>query len=519
MLTASFRRAIPALVVWAVAPVGVTAQSVDDFQVEVTLDPALPAQPPGRLVIVLAEGSSGIEPRHLIARTGSGAVPTLGVDAPALAPGGRVTVDTAAATLFPPEDFEALPVGEYRVQAVLRTNRDLRAFDAPGNLVSEVVRVRRDPQGAGPVRVTLSRRLPDESMPPSTRFLRFIKLRSELLSAFHGRPIYLRAGVILPVGFAQEPERRYPLRVRIGGFGVRYTEVQSLMRPGSTFRTSWTDADPSAPRMLLLHLDGAGPLGDPYQVNSANNGPFGDAVTQELIPHVEREFRGVGAPHARVLEGSSTGGWVALALQVFYPEVFNGAWASCPDSVDFRAFQRVDIYGDASAYVDEGGSERPSARNLDGSVRFTMRHELGMENVLGEAGNWATSGRQWGAWNATYGPRGAQGQPIPLWDPQTGRIDPTVARHWERYDLRVQIERQWDTLGPKLDGKLNIWVGDMDNYFLDEAVHLFESFLSTKPSFDARVVYGPGRGHCWTGISASEMAREMAREMASTVSQ
>jgi len=303
--------------------------------------------------------------------------------------------------------------------------------------------------------------------------------------------------------------------VHIGGFGVRYTAVQSLMRTGSPFRAAWTAEDADAPRMLLLHLDGAGPFGDPYQVNSANNGPFGDAVTQELVPHVEREFRGVGTGDARVLDGSSTGGWVSLALQMFYPDVFNGAWASCPDSVDFRAFQRVDIYGDASAYLDERGGEQASARNLDGSVRFTMRHELGMENVLGAGGNWTTSGRQWGAWNAVYGPRGAEGQPVPLWDPQTGRIDPIVARHWERYDLRLQLERQWDTLAPKLDGKLNIWVGDMDNYFLNEAVHLFEQFLTTRPSFDARVVFGQDRGHCWTGIPDGEMMREMA----STVSQ
>lgn len=515
MLTAILRRLIPALAVWVLAPAGAPAQSLQDLQVDVILDPALPAQPPGRLLIVLAEGSAGVEPRRLIARTGSDAVPTLGVDAPALAPGGRVTVEGAAASHFPLAEVATLPAGEYRVQAVLRTNRDLRAFDAPGTLFSDVVQVSLGPERAGSATLTLAHRLPEESLPPSTRFLRFVKLRSDLLSAFHGRPIYLRAGVILPVGFDREPQRRYPLRVRIGGFGVRYTAVQSLMRTGSPFRAAWTDQDADAPRMLLLHLDGAGPFGDPYQVNSANNGPFGDAVTQELIPHVEREFRGVGTRDARVLDGSSTGGWVSLALQMFYPDVFNGAWASCPDSVDFRAFQRVDIYGDASAYLDERGGEQASARNLDGSVRFTMRHELRMENVLGAGGNWATSGRQWGAWNAAYGPRGADGQPVPLWDPQTGRIDPIVARHWERYDLRLQLEREWDTLAPKLDGTLNIWVGDMDNYFLNEAVHLFEQFLGTRPSLDARVAYGQGRGHCWTGISPGEMMREMA----STVTQ
>ncbi len=506
------RRAISAVTLATLAAVSLAAQPSPGLRFEVTLDPALPAQRPGRLLVVLdlvrGDTGAGLEPRRLIGRTGTGAAPTLGVDAPALAPGARVLVDATAAT-FPLEHLGDLPAGDYHVQAVLSTNRDLRGPDAPGNLFSDSLRVTLAPARIAPVRLTLSRRIPDEALPPDTPFLRFIKFRSDLLSAFHGRPIYLRAGIILPEGFDQEPDRRYPLRVRTGGYGGRYTEVQSMMRPGSSFRAAWTA--PDAPRMVLLHLDGAGPFGDPYQINSANNGPFGDAVTQELIPYVERTFRGVGAPHARVLDGSSTGGWVSLALQMFYPDVFNGAWASCPDSVDFRAFQRVDVYRDDSAYVDEGGVDLVGARNLDGSVRFTMRHELRMENVLGEGDSWTTSGRQWAAWNATYGPRGADGRPVPLWDPETGRINRSVARHWERYDLRVWLERNWDVLAPKLRGKLNIWVGEMDDYFLNDAVHLFDQFLATKPPLDARVVYGPDRGHCWNGISAADMMREMAR--------
>jgi len=285
-----------------------------------------------------------------------------------------------------------------------------------------------------------------------------------------------------------------------------------MMRPGSSFREAWL-AD-TAPRMLLLHLDGAGPYGDPYQVNSANNGPYGDAVTQELIPHVEREFRGVGEPRARVLDGGSTGGWVSLALQIFYPDFFNGAWASCPDGVDFRGFQLVDIYGDDSAYVNEQGTELPSARNRDGTVRFTVRHEVQMENVLGLGDSWTMSGRQWGAWNATYGPRGEDGRPVPLWDPKTGVIDRSVTRRWEQYDLRLVLERGWDELAPKLQGKLNIWVGEMDDYYLNNAVHLLDEFLRSRPSgLDARIEYGPDRGHCWTGISQAEMLREMGRRV------
>ena len=503
-------RSVFTLFVALLVPIALHGQGAPGLRFEVTLDPALPAQPPGRLLVVMVSRTSvaagdRVEPRRFIGRTDRDAPSTIGVDVPALDSGDSVVLDATAAA-FPIRSLGDLPAGEYQVQAVLETNPDLRSPSAPGNLYSEPLRVALDPVQTEPVLLSLTRRVPDDE-PTDDAYLRFIKIRSDLLTEFHGRPIYLRAGIILPRGYDQEPERRYPVRVHIGGFGARYTEVRSMMRPGSSFREAWLDDDAS--RMLLLHLDGAGPYGDPYQVNSANNGPYGDAVTRELIPFVEREFRGVGASHARVLDGGSTGGWVSLALQIFYPDFFNGAWASCPDAVDFRAFQLVDIYSGDSAYVDEQGNELPSARNRDGRVRFTMRYEVQMENVLGLGDRWTMSGRQWGAWNAAYGPRGESGRPAPLWDPEGGVIDRSVTRHWERYDLRLVLEQHWDELAPRLRNKLNIWVGEMDDYYLNNAVHLLDEFLQTRPSIDARIAFGPDRGHCWTGISQTEMMREM----------
>lgn len=495
----------------ACASPSAAGQADPGLRFEVTLDPSLPAQPAGRLLVVLVpDGRSAMEPRFLIGRAGARAVPTLGVDAPPLEPGDRVTIGDSAAA-FPLDTLRDLPAGEYRAQAVLATNPDIRRPGAPGNLYGDVRRVDLDPDRPAAVQLRLAQRIPDERLPDDTELLRFVRIRSERLSAFHGRPIHLRAGVILPPGHDEDAGRRYPLRVRIGGYGARYTGVRRMMRPGSRFRTAWLD--PDAPRFVLVHLDGAGPWGDPYQVNSANNGPWGDAVTEELIPHVEERFRAGGSADARVLDGGSTGGWVALALQIFHPDFFGGAWASCPDSVDFRAFQLVDVYRGGNAYVDGEGRERPSARNLDGSTRFTMRHELRMENVLGAGDDWARSGGQWGAWNAVYGPRGADGLPVPLWDPASGEIDTEAAAHWERYDLRLVLERGWDTLAPKLRGRLNIWVGDMDDYFLEGAVRRLDAFLQDRPSIEARIVYGPGRGHCWTGISPAEMMREMAAQV------
>ena len=226
---------------------------------------------------------------------------------------------------------------------------------------------------------------------------------------------------------------------------------------------------------------------------------------------MERRFRAVGEPYARVLDGESTGGWVSLALQVFYPEFFSGAWSACPDSVDFRAFQLVNIYEDTNAYVNDRGFERPSARDINGDVRFNMRHESQMENVLGLGDSWTMSGMQWGAWNAAYGPRGSDGRPRPLWDPKTGVIDHGVVDHWEQYDLRLVLERSWRALGPVLQGKIHIWVGDADNYFLNDAVHLLDDFLSrAEPPYGGQIAYGPGRGHCWLGVSPRELMDQMA---------
>ena len=478
-----------------------------DLRFEVRVGDGMLAAPvSGRLVVAVSRPGRR-EPRLRIGRVAPDATPIFGVDVRAMDVGGTVVVDESAAA-FPYATLAGLPPGDYLAQAVLDLSRDHRFHGAPGNLYSQP-----QPFSVGGVLgraidLPLTERVPPERAPAETDDVRFVRLRSVRLSRFHGRPIDLRAGVILPRGYEDDPWRRYPVRVRVGGYGDRFTEVTRLMRPGSAFRDAWLADD--TPRMILVHLDGAGPYGDPYQVNSANNGPYGDAITLELIPFIEARFRGVGVPAARVIDGGSTGGWVALALQIFYPDVFNGAWSSCPDGIDFRRLQLVDIYDDANAYIDTLGRERPAARGAGGEVRFTMRQELRMESVLGRGGSWTRSGRQWGAWNAVYGPRGNDGLPVPLWDPVTGDIDRTVTVHWERYDLRLRLEQDWTRLAPKLRGKINIWVGDADDYYLDDAVRLFDAWLDdTDPSYDARIVYGPGQGHCWVGLTPAEMMHEM----------
>jgi S-formylglutathione hydrolase FrmB len=432
----------------------------------------------------------------------------LGRDARGLAPGGSVEVDARAAA-YPIPELSDLPAGEYFVQALLATNRDLRGLNRPGDLYSVPLRAHLDPRRRRLLRLELTEREPPDTPPPDTEFVRYVKIQSRLLTEFHGRPIFLRSGVILPRDFGKDPSRRYPLRIHIGGYGERYTSVARWMKEGSEFRKAW--AAPDAPSMLVLHLDGAGPFGDPYQVNSENNGPYGDAVTRELIPYVEVKFRGIGTPASRVLDGGSTGGWVSLALQIHHPDAFSGAWSFCPDGVDFRALQLVDIYSDANAYVNSHGFERPSARDINGDVLFTMRNELQLENVLGAGDSWTLSGQQWGAWNAAYGPRGSDGNPATLWDPTTGEIDHAVAEAWKKHDLRLHLQERWADLGPRLRGKIHVWVGEADTFFLNNAVHLLEEFLlAARPAYEGSITYGPRKEHCWVDLSERELMARMA---------
>ena len=472
------------------------------FEVTTTHPPAS-----GRLFIIIAK-SDRPEPRTTIGQTGANAPPILARDIANPGPGVVGTIDETAA-IFPIPSLESLPAGDYFVQALFATNIDLRSVNAPGNQYSDVQRVHLDARAGGTVKIELTKTIPPDQLPPDDQYVKFVRIQSNLLTRFHGRPIYLRAGVIVPKDYDLDRNRRFPLRVHIGGYGTRYTAVQRLMAPNSEFRRLWL-ADDTA-RFIYLQLDGEGPYGDPYQVNSDNSGPYGDAVTRELIPYVEKNFRAIATPSARVLDGGSTGGWVSLALKVFYPDFFNAVWSSCPDGVDLRGFQLIDIYNDKNAYVDKGGSERPSKRDLNGNVEFTIRHESQMENVMGAGDSWTMSGQQWGAWNATYGPRGADGRPVPLWDPKTGIIDTSVVDHWKKYDLRMILEQDWKILGPKLRGKIHISVGEADNYYLNNAVHMLDDFFKTAvPPADARIAYGSGRGHCWSSLTEAQMMNEMA---------
>jgi hypothetical protein len=255
--------------------------------------------------------------------------------------------------------------------------------------------------------------------------------------------------------------------------------------------------------LLIIEIQHPTPYyDDSYAVNSANQGPYGDALTYELIPYIENLFRGQGEGWSRFLYGGSTGGWEALAVQVKYPEEYNGCFAACPDPIDFSSYMLTDIYKDKNAYYAESNhkiSEVPGHRDYLGNISSTVREGNHLELVLGDK---SRSGGQYDIWEGTYSPQGDDGYPQRLWDKYTGDINHNVANYWkENYDLRHILERDWDKLGEKLKGKIHIYCGDMDNYYLNNAVYKMEDFLesTTEPYYDGEVDYGDRAEHCWNG--------------------
>ena len=395
---------------------------------------------------------------------------------------------------------------------------------APGNLYSTPRWVSIDPGRGERIEIVLDQVIPPIEKPADSRYVRHVRIQSERLTEFWGRPIYLGAHVLLPEGFDEHPEAHYPLMIFHGHFpsdfgGFRpeppdpdlepeyserfdvdgYNRIQQ--EEAHAFYEKWTG--PDFPRFLIVEIQHANPFyDDSYAVNSANLGPYGDAITYELIPYIEEQFRGIGEGWSRFLYGGSTGGWEALAAQVFYPDEYNGCFAACPDPIDFRHYVSVNVYEDANAYETVGDFQRilrPESRDWLGHVRANMRDSNHLELALGSH---SRSGGQYDIWQAVFGPMGSDGYPQPIWDKFSGEIDPAVAEYWrENYDLRHIMERDWAELGPKLEGKVHIYCGDMDNYYLNNAVYLTEEFLegTTDPYYAGEIDYGDRAEHCWNG--------------------
>ena len=390
--------------------------------------------------------------------------------------------------------FKQNQEGNWFVQAVYNISGKTRLTEQ-GNLFSKPVSV--TVIGKQQIVLELSDTLKGRGNrnPVSTSLVRYVELESKLLSEFRKKPVKIRASVLLPAGYQTGGAQKYPVRVSIGGYGSSWTRSTRLEQD-KRFMDWWSS--PDAPAILSIFPDGDGPLGDPYYVDSENNGPYGKALTEELIPYIEKEFHGLGNPAYRFFDGCSTGGWVSFALQVFYPGYFNGAWSYSADPVDFHHLQLVNIYEGKNAFYTNPDSLTPSVRSRSGRTRISIRDEVAGENIQSFDNTYATGGGQWGAWNAVYSPRDRNGQPMEIFHPVNGAIDKNVAEHWKKYDLLEIMKGNWSDLGPKLQGKLWIWMGDLDEFYLNDAMHEMDKFLkSTKnPVSDAVVTFDPKAGHC-----------------------
>jgi hypothetical protein len=391
------------------------------------------------------------------------------------------------------------------------------------------VKVHVDPAAPSTVKLELSKVIPPDPEPQDTAWLKHVKIKSELLTRFWGHPVFIGATVLLPKGYDEHPHAHYPVvYVHEHGIPFQFTTDASHeeqekrgaraanVETGYEFYQSW-DSD-KFPRFIAVTFHQPTPFfPSSYSINSANDGPYGDALTKEMIPYLQQHFRIIDQPYARLVEGASTGGWETLALQLHYPDFFGGAWVFNPDPIDFQNWQLINIYKDDNAFEvpsfpEFHSSERPFRRSTEGQVIYTQRKMSLFEAVMGSHGR---SGDQIDAWEAIYGPVGQDGYPVPLWDPLTGKIDHNVALYMRDhgYDLRYYAAANWPTLGPKIVGKLHFFSGDMDNFYLNLAVYRFQEFLEgTKdPHYEGEFSFGrPLKGHNWHRTTWAELVREMA---------
>ena len=522
------------------APAKVNAGGVTNVSFDVSFPSSAGREPlDGRLLLLISTNNAE-EPRLQI-NEDLNTQQVFGIDVDGWKAGQSKTID-ASAFGYPLRSLSQVPAGEYWVQALLHRYETFRRADghtvklpmdrgegqqwsrAPGNLYSAPQKMRIDANTRSGIKITLDKTIPPIEPPKDTKYVKHVRIQSDRLTKFWGRPMHLGAHVLLPEGYDSHPEARYPLVIFHGHFpadfgGFREQPPDTNLKPDYSerfklqgynrivqehahqFYKEWTG--PNFPRFIIIEIQHANPYyDDSYAVNSANLGPYGDAITYELIPEIEKRFRGIGKGWARFLYGGSTGGWEAMAVQVFYPDEYNGAWIACPDPIDFRAYTVVNIYDHENAYYTDSKwkkIQRPGKRNYLGELSATVEDLNHMELALGTN---SRSGGQFDIWQAVYSPVGADGYPKPIWDKLTGKIDKSVAAYWrDNYDLGYILKRDWAKLGPKLQGKLHIYVGEADNYYLNNAVYLVEDFLkSTKnPHYDGLVDYEPRAEHCWNG--------------------
>jgi hypothetical protein len=432
--------------------------------------------------------------------------PVIARDVKNLPPGGFVTfsADDAEGIVAFPEPFAKMDLTGHRAQAVIRLNPHVPGIGrGAGNAFSAAVELPGGEDAAAKEQVTL---IVDQVNPPreftETEWVKLLAVRSEHLSRFHGRDVTVNGAVTLPPSYNEQPERRYPVIFNIPGFGGTHYNASRSNQPTD-------EPNGLGVEFIRVSLDGACARGHHVYADSATNGPYATALVEDFIPELDKRFRTVAAPGARFLTGVSSGGWSSLWLQVTRADDFGGTWSHAPDPVDFRDFQRINIYrAGENLYVDPAGERRPLSRGRGGRPGLWFDEFSWAERALGYGG-------QLHSFEAVFSPRGPDGEPRPLWNRETGAIDPAVAKEWEKYDIRLILERNWESLKPKLAGKLHIHMGDLDTYYLEGATFLLRDKLKELGS-DAEVVIYPGAGHGTfvrgiRGLLAQQMAETFAK--------
>ena len=487
-------------------------------------------------------------------------VPFWGKDVDQLEPGNNVVIDTSVLG-YPLANFSDLRAGDYYVQAILNVYTQFHRADghtiwahqdkwegqhfnsSPGNLISSVQKIHYDPSEDQQFSLKLDSVLPAIKLPEDTKQVKRFKIKSKILSDFWGHDMYLGATILLPKDYDQHPNVHYPVVYEQGHFGLGAPEGFSTinrqippafktimdgynLENGYTFQENYNSDH--FPRMIVVTFQHPTPYyDDSYAINSANNGPYGDAIMKELIPYIENHYRIIQRSYARVLTGGSTGGWESMSLQIHHPDFFGGTWSLYPDPLDFRHFQSWDLTKDTNAFY-ANKFDMPFNANSDWqhSLRYMMHDNEGqpvrtlkdaswLESVLGSHGR---SSEQFGIFDAVFGPIGQDGYPVPLWDKMSGKIDSNAVKYAQEhgYDLRYYLAKNWSELGPKLIDKLHVYVGDEDNFYLNLAVYQFQDFLkhSENPHYEGTFEYGrPMKGHGWQPVPTSELLKMMAKHI------
>jgi hypothetical protein len=510
------------------------AQTAGPLRFAISFPASRSAQPLDGRVLLFISDDGKAEPRTQTDQYRANSTkPIFGVDVDGLEPGADVVVDDKVVG-WPARSLKDIPPGDYFVQALINRYETFHRADGhaikmpmdqgegqhwdtkPGNFYSRSAKMHVDAASGGEIRISMDQEIPPIAPPKDTAQVKYLRVQNDRLTRFWGRPMFLGAIVFLPQGWDSHPNAKYPVLVHHGHFpkdaasdGWRETPpdasatgtARDNQAAAYQFYKDWNG--PKFPRMIHVLVQHPTPyFDDSYAVNSANNGPYGDAITLDLIPMIEKQFRGIGAGWARTLTGGSTGGWEAFGVQVFYPDAYNGAWALCPDPIDFRSYRSVNIYDDHNAYYYEDNpfkrTPKPGYRDYRDHLFSTFEDRNLVELALGTHGR---SAGQHDGWASVFGPAGNDGYYKPLYDKATGAIDPAVAAYWrDHYDLRFILQRDWATLGPKLRGKIHITSGTMDNGYLNNAVYQMEEFLGhAVPSPEYEITYGERREHCFTG--------------------